>query len=94
MITQDEFDRRSAEIRSTPEYREEMERLQLAYAVGQQVKVAREALGWSQSELARQAGMRPHAISRLEAGTVLPSLATLNRVAHAMDQHLTIAFAA
>jgi len=38
-----EFDRRSAEVRATAEYREEMERLQLAHAVGQQVKAALEA---------------------------------------------------
>jgi HTH-type transcriptional regulator / antitoxin HipB len=94
MITQEEFDRRSAEVRATAEYQEEMERLQLAHAVGQQVKAAREALKWSQSELARRAGMKPHAVSRLESGTVLPSLATLNRVANAMNQHLTIGFAA
>ena len=39
--------------------------------LGQRIKQARERKGWSQRELARQAGVRHAIISELETGVVL-----------------------
>jgi transcriptional regulator with XRE-family HTH domain len=52
----------------------------------------RTALGLSQSELAKRAGMTQPAINRLETGTTLPSSRTLFRIARALDTGLVVAF--
>lgn len=93
-ISQEEFDRRSAEVRATPEYREAYRSAQIAYELGKKVREAREARGWTQAELARRAGMKQHTVSRFEAGDVVPTLTTLDRIASALESHLTIDFAA
>ncbi|MEU1982528.1 MULTISPECIES: helix-turn-helix domain-containing protein [Nocardia] len=93
-ISQEEFDRRSAEVRATPEYQEAYRSAQIAYELGKKVREAREARGWTQAELARRAGMKQHAVSRFEAGDVVPTLTTLDRIASALESHLTIDFAA
>ncbi|MFE7743402.1 multiprotein-bridging factor 1 family protein [Nocardia sp. NPDC057455] len=93
-ITQKEFDRRSAEVRATPEYQAAYRAAQLAYELGKKVREAREQRGWTQTELARRAGMKQHAISRFEAGDSVPTLQTLDRIAAALEVHLNIGFAA
>lgn len=93
-ITQQEFDRRSEEVRATPEYQAAYRAARIAYELGKKVREAREARGWTQAELAERAGMKQHAISRFEAGDVVPTLTTLDRIAAALESHLTIDFAA
>lgn len=58
---------------------------------GALVRERREALGWSQSELARAARTRQPVISRIESGHVNPTVDMLTRLAHAMDAELTLA---
>jgi len=53
-------------------------------AVGDHVKHLRELNGWSQGELARQAGVAKQAISNLERGTVTASLTTLAAISNAI----------
>jgi len=38
------------------------------------------ALGWSQRELARRAGIRPETLCRIEAGATTPTVATAERI--------------
>ncbi|MEU1815179.1 helix-turn-helix transcriptional regulator [Streptomyces roseifaciens] len=64
----------------------------LLYAIAQQVHDRRTSLGWSQGDLAQQAGTRQPHISRLESARNLPSLDLLLRVANAMDTDLTVTF--
>lgn len=64
-----------------------------AWGVGKKVREAREARGWTQTELANRAGMKQHAISRFEAGDSVPTLQTLDRIAVALDVHLRIELA-
>ena len=89
-MKQEEFDRALGEKRDTAEYRAAYAAAQLAIELGAQVREARLHRGWTQTELARRAGMRPHAVSRLEAGDVVPTLMTLERVAAALEARLSV----
>lgn len=44
----------------------------------------REALGWSQAELARRAGIRVETLCRIETGKVTPSLASVDKLDRAL----------
>ena len=61
-----------------------------AFALAQAVHDRRTALGLSQSELARRAGMTQPQISHIEGGDSVPTLPLLTRLAKAMDASLTI----
>ncbi|MBH0777247.1 helix-turn-helix domain-containing protein [Nocardia bovistercoris] len=89
-ISQEEFDRRSAEARANPEYQAAYRAAEIAYKLGEQVRQAREARGWTQSELAKRAGMKQNAISRFEAGDGVPTIQTLDRLAGAFGVQLNI----
>jgi HTH-type transcriptional regulator / antitoxin HipB len=68
------------------------EEAQRAYDIGQQVRSLREARGLSQRELAELMGTTQSAIARLEAGGSRPSLATLERLAHALGTTIEVRF--
>jgi DNA-binding XRE family transcriptional regulator len=61
-----------------------------AFALGQAVHDRRTALGLSQAELARRAGMTQPQVSTIEGGDSVPTLALLTRLAKALDASLTI----
>lgn len=94
MITQDEFDRRTAEQRATPEYQQAYRNAEIAYRVGKMVREAREERGWTQIELATRSGLKQHAISRLEAEDVVPTRTTLEKIAQAFGGHVHVHIAA
>jgi DNA-binding XRE family transcriptional regulator len=60
--------------RDSDEYRQGHAEAQRAYLLGKAVRDRRLALGLSQSELAARAGMAQPALSRLEAGGVIPTI--------------------
>lgn len=62
----------------------------LAYELGAAVRALRERKGWSQTRLAQTASMTQSAVARFEAGGTVPTLPTLQRLAHALDADLTI----
>lgn len=62
----------------------------LAYELGRTVRQLRERRGWSQTELARAAGMTQSAVARFEAGGTVPSLPVLDRLARALDADLIV----
>jgi transcriptional regulator with XRE-family HTH domain len=57
---------------------------------GELLRETRLARGLGQAELARRAGTTQNYISRIERGTVSPSLKTLQRLVHAMGQRMTL----
>jgi transcriptional regulator with XRE-family HTH domain len=73
----------AAQRRGSAEYREGYADARRAFLIGQAVRERRLALGLSQTELARRAGMTQPALSRLEAGGVVPTIPLLERISAA-----------
>lgn len=68
----------------TPEYRAAYAQARLELELGARVRELRTAAGLSQSQLARLVGTRQPNIARLEAGSGMPRLGTLQRIADAL----------
>lgn len=51
----------------------------------ERLRAAREMRGWSQSDLAQEAGMPPSSIAHFETGSRKPSFDTLRRLANALE---------
>jgi ribosome-binding protein aMBF1 (putative translation factor) len=79
--------------RSRPEYREGYAEAARAFLIGQAVRDRRLALGLSQSDVASRAGMTMPALSRLEAGGVIPTIPVLGRISAALDAELVVTLA-
>ena len=62
----------------------------VAYELGSAVRTMREQRGFSQSQLARMAGMTQSAVARFEAGGSIPTLPVLDRLAGALEADLTV----
>ncbi|HEV2636869.1 MAG TPA: helix-turn-helix transcriptional regulator [Actinocrinis sp.] len=80
--------RRSRE--ATPEVTEAYTAALLRYELGKVVRERREELQWTQTELARRAGMRQPAVARFEAGGTVPTIPLLERLADALGLKLTV----
>ena len=65
---------------------------ELAFSLGAEVRELREGLGWSRSLLTRYSGTSRAWLVRLEAGTGVPSIAVLTRLASAMGKRVRITF--
>ncbi len=79
--------------RGSEEYRQGYAEARRAFLIGQAVRERRLALGLSQTELAARAGMTQPALSRLEAGGVVPTIPLLERISMALDADLVVAIA-
>lgn len=60
------------------------------FTLGLLVRRERERAGLSQRELAERAGTTQSAIARLEAGGVMPTIDSLQRIAHGLDGTLEV----
>ena len=79
--------------RGGQEYRAGFAEAQRAFLIGQAIRERRLALGLSQTELAERAGMTQPALSRLEAGGVVPTIPLLERISAALEADLIVAIA-
>ena len=70
--------------------REAYARAKQANELGAKVRLRREEAGLSQRELAERIGTTQSAIARLESGGVLPTIATLARIADALGNDLKV----
>jgi ribosome-binding protein aMBF1 (putative translation factor) len=68
------------------------EEARAAYDLGRMVRDMREARGLSQRQLAERMGTTQSVVGRLESGGSRPTLATLDRVAAALDLVLEVRF--
>jgi ribosome-binding protein aMBF1 (putative translation factor) len=87
------YEELASQRRGSNEYREGHAEAQRAYLIGQAVRERRLALGLSQVELAARAGMTQPALSRLEAGGVIPTIPLLDRISTALDSDLIVQIA-
>ena len=87
------YEELAAQRRNGADYREGYAEAQRAYLIGQAVRERRLALGLSQIELAARAGMTQPALSRLEAGGVIPTIPLLDRISIALDADLIVEIA-
>lgn len=62
-----------------------------AEKIGREIKMQREARGWSQNRLADRAQTGQATIALIEKGRANPSLELLERIAKAMHQDLVVA---
>jgi transcriptional regulator with XRE-family HTH domain len=81
-------ERRIAEPGATGAY----DAARLAFELGVSVRELRARHGWSQTELAKAAGMTQSAVARFEAGGTVPTLPVLERLAAALDVSLNVSF--
>lgn len=72
------------------EYEQAYAEARLAAEVGERIRMAREAAGVSQRELARRMSTSQAAIVRLEAGGVGATLTTLQRAAAALGLEVSV----
>jgi ribosome-binding protein aMBF1 (putative translation factor) len=79
--------------RDSDEYREGYAEARRAFLIGRAIRERRLALGLSQVELAGLAGMTQPALSRLEAGGVVPTIPLLDRISKALDADLIVEIA-
>ncbi len=84
------YDDLARDRRGSAEYREGYAEAQRAFLIGRAVRERRLALGLSQTELAAKAGMTQPALSRLEAGGVIPTIPLLDRISRALDADLIV----
>ena len=79
--------------RGSGRYRQGRVEAERAYFLGCAVRERRLALGLSQTDLATRAGMTQPALSRLEAGGVIPTIPLLDRISAALDADLIVKIA-
>jgi ribosome-binding protein aMBF1 (putative translation factor) len=87
------YEQLASQRRDTADYREGYAEAHRAYLIGQAVRERRLALGLSQIEVAARAGMTQPALSRLEAGGVIPTIPLLDRISIALDADLIVEIA-
>jgi ribosome-binding protein aMBF1 (putative translation factor) len=73
-----------------PKFKKVYEGHDLAFEIGQKIFEARVASGWSQEKLAKKIGTKQPGIARIEGGAVIPSLATLQKIADALGVKLEL----
>lgn len=73
-----------------PEVRAGYDEARRAIELGAMVRELRLEAGLSQEELAQRAGMTQPALSRLERGGGVPTIAVLDRIAGALHATLTV----
>ena len=87
------YEELAAQRRGGGEYSEGYAEARRAFLIGQAVRERRLALGLSQAEVAARAGMTQPALSRLEAGGVIPTIPLLDRISAALDAELIVQIA-
>lgn len=78
------------EIMSRPGAGATYEATRIRYELGRAVRMRREALGLTQSQLADLAGLKQPAVARFEAGGTMPTIPMLERLAEALEMRVSV----
>ena len=87
-----EFQEYLAKQIKDPEFQKAWEEGEEEYQLMLSILKARNEKNLTQAELAKSSGIRQSNISRIETGQVVPSLATLRKIAKGLDMKLEIRF--
>ena len=87
-----DLEKHLAELMQNPEFAAEYDALEEQYAFARQIIEARIASGMTQAELAKRVGTSQANISKLEHGTLNPSLEMVRRIATGMGMRLKLEF--
>ena len=90
---QSAYEEHARDRRGSEQYRQGYAEARRAFLIGQAIRERRLTLGLSQTELAARAGMTQPALSRLEAGGVVPTIPLLERISTALDADLIVEIA-
>ena len=88
----DDFDKYLKEQMENPAFKQEWDNGEMEHQLMVMVLKARSEQNLTQSELAERIGIRQSNISRIEKGQAMPSIATLNKIAHGLGKQLQIKF--
>ena len=88
----DDFDKYLKEQMEDPKFKKEWDDSEMEYQLMMMVLKARNEQNLTQSELAERTGIRQSNISRIEQGQAMPSISTLNKIAHGLGKQLQIKF--
>jgi transcriptional regulator with XRE-family HTH domain len=65
--------------------KKQQDEIKLAVAIGRKIAARRKARGWTQSQMAESLGVGYEAVSRMERGSILPTISKIIQVAEALD---------
>jgi len=88
----DDLDRTIKKLRKNPEFEKEWQASEAEYQLGRQLIKARIYKRLTQAALAKKAGTTQAVISRIESGSVSPSLNLVSRISMAMGKKLILKF--
>lgn len=88
----DDFNRYLKEQMKDSAFKAAWDAGELGHQLQMMVLKARSEQNLTQSELAERTGIRQSNISRIEKGQAMPSISTLNKIAHGLGKQLQIKF--
>jgi transcriptional regulator with XRE-family HTH domain len=77
-------------LENSPAFREEYFKRDIPLEISHMIILERVKRGLTQSDLARLVGTQQSGIARTEKGLTYPDIDFLDRIAHALDMHLSI----
>ena len=80
------------EMLKDPEFKKEWDELEPERQVTKAIASARSKSKVTQMELSQKTGINQSNLSRIERGTMIPSIKTLNKIAQGMGLHLKSEF--
>lgn len=86
------FEKFEKELLKNKKFRIKAQELEYEYLLAKNIIELRRKRNLSQFELARKVGTKQPVISRIETGTVKPTISFLGRLAKAFNTHLEIRF--
>ncbi len=86
------FDKLKEKWLKDPEFKKDYDALAPEYELIDKIIEKRIERKMTQKELAQKIGTRQSAISRLESGSGNPTFGFLQKVASALDSHITVSF--